>query len=525
MDNKSGISHLVLLIAILSSTLLTGCGKDSVSPDPDDGQDALLVNGLAATVPQESNSEFAALAVHKDGQMLAVLQDPQEETISGVVFRTSDGHSLTVFTGNDGLPDRAVSHNADTRTHIFVYNNWTPSSVDIAVIDNNGNIFLERTIEIDASELFRRGADLNADASISTANAIRPTASLSDLSVTETLQYGALVLKAAACAKAIYVTAGFGALVLPCGSTIAAVLLALGPSDDERLNESGEAFTAAADLLGCQIDFTLAHCVATISDLVRIGVNLARDALEHFDNEIATAKLNLGAIYVSSAVSTVLFGTIGPSHLYLVEVSDTGIDRRIGRIETPSGEEPVITDIDADPQDRLWGISQEKLYRIDRTSASAEEVGSTGLSNLVALEWVDESHLYAANSDGAFLTIDPQTAEAEIIGEFGDEWQSSGDLEIGPDGILYATVRNGSDGDVLVEIDRDSGRATPVDAGTHLGFPYVFGLSSLGGKLLGLTTNLGSSGTGFLIEIDPNTGTANAVRTLEFQASGSASRR
>jgi hypothetical protein len=214
-----------------------------------------------------------------------------------------------------------------------------------------------------------------------------------------------------------------------------------------------------------------------------------------------------------SIVATSLTFGGSPSDLYEVEASANGLDRRVGRVQTQTGETPAITDLATTPDGTLFGVSFSTLYQIDRRTGLATSQGSLGLSDVNGLAADATGALYASTLSG--LLLRRSTPGWQVIGSFGGSG-SSGDLAFSPTGELYGTVIGPLGNDVLVKIQVSTGKAAAVSSG-DIGFANVWGLSFVGGRLYGLTT---AGTTGIMIQIDPTTGRGTFLRNLTFPASG-----
>ncbi|MGN6106271.1 MAG: hypothetical protein ACTHU0_14275 [Kofleriaceae bacterium] len=169
------------------------------------------------------------------------------------------------------------------------------------------------------------------------------------------------------------------------------------------------------------------------------------------------------------------------------------------------GASDSITDIAIDRNGLLLGISFDKLYRIDPSTAAttflaqlggafngmsfvpAAQVGETGDDVLIA---VSGPYVYRIN---------PATGGAAQIGDVSP-YSSSGDI-VSVEG--YGTVLT-SPGDVLVRLAPGDFAPTPV--GTSIGFSGVWGVAYWGSRLFGFTSG------GQFITIDPNTGVGTLVQ-------------
>jgi hypothetical protein len=183
-----------------------------------------------------------------------------------------------------------------------------------------------------------------------------------------------------------------------------------------------------------------------------------------------------------------------------------------------------LTDLAIDKNDKMIGITLDKLYSISETSGSATLVrdlsqSATGFTSLsfVPADLNDPNSadiLVSANSVGEVYSIDTTNGTATMLGEYGTvaagRVGSSGDL-IGVRGLgIYATVNIGTDAtaqDYLARIDPTTWKATPIGTGT--GFNDIFGLGYWQGKIYGFVST--STTAGKIITIDPNTGAGTEV--------------
>jgi hypothetical protein len=183
-----------------------------------------------------------------------------------------------------------------------------------------------------------------------------------------------------------------------------------------------------------------------------------------------------------------------------------------------------LTDLAIDKNDKLVGITLDKLYGINETTGAATLIrdlsqsakGFTSLS-FVPADLNDPNSadiLVSANSVGDVFSIDAGTGNATKLGSYGmvpaGRVGSSGDL-IAVRGLgIYATVNIGTDAtaqDYLAVIDPTTWTATPLGTGT--GFNDIFGLGYWEGTIYGFVST--TTTTGKVITIDPNTGKGTEV--------------
>ncbi len=184
-----------------------------------------------------------------------------------------------------------------------------------------------------------------------------------------------------------------------------------------------------------------------------------------------------------------------------------------------------LTDLAIDKNDNMVGITLDKLYAIDETTAavtlikdlSASATGFTSLSYIPSDLGDPNSAdiLVSANDQGDVYQIDPTTGDATKLGSYGSvtagKVVSSGDL-IGVRGLgIYGTVDVGSGtGDYLASIDPTTWKATPIGT-SGTGFDQIFGLGYWAGTIYGFTK------AGDIIKIDAASGVGTKLNTGAVQ--------
>ena len=199
----------------------------------------------------------------------------------------------------------------------------------------------------------------------------------------------------------------------------------------------------------------------------------------------------------SNDASSTLF-RIDPQTASLCPVGETG---------------SFITDIAFLPDGRLFAITFTELLEVDLNNGSTTEIATfDSFCGLNALASDFSGILYAASVCGELVRIDPNTGTATLVGLFGEDLVSSGDLAFDLDGTLYGTATaSGPSGDLLVRVDVASGLATVIGA---IGFSNVFGLAvAPNGDLYG-AANPDPTGTPTLLLINKSSGVGTAVGQL-----------
>ncbi|MFT3694245.1 MAG: hypothetical protein QM831_13955 [Kofleriaceae bacterium] len=185
-----------------------------------------------------------------------------------------------------------------------------------------------------------------------------------------------------------------------------------------------------------------------------------------------------------------------------------------------------LTDLAVDKNDKMVGITLDKLYGIDTTSGAVTLIKdlSASAQNLTSLSYIptdlDDPNsadiLVSANSFGDVFQIDPATGNATKLGNYGknansEQIKSSGDL-VGIRGLgIFATVNIGDNTttDYLAQIDPATWVATPIGGQAGIGYAKIFGLGYWAGKFYGFVD--GGAGAGKIVSIDQHTGTGSLL--------------
>ena len=156
-----------------------------------------------------------------------------------------------------------------------------------------------------------------------------------------------------------------------------------------------------------------------------------------------------------------------------------------------------LNDIALSNDGKIFGITSNKLYKINPDSGSALEIGSLNASgiNMNALAFSPSNILYALGGSNLY-TVDTSTGAATKIATLGSGFSSSGDLVFDATNNLFLATSNGSINDSLFSVSL-TGQATKIG---DIGFNDIFGLSFEGSTLVGFT------GDNKRITIDPATG-------------------
>jgi hypothetical protein len=192
-----------------------------------------------------------------------------------------------------------------------------------------------------------------------------------------------------------------------------------------------------------------------------------------------------------------------------------------------------LLDLAVDKDDKIVGITRDKLYSINATSGAATLItdlsaAAQGYTSLTyaptnPLDPNSPEILVSANDQGDVFRIDITGSQAvpTKIGSYGTSAGgkviSSGDL-IGVRGFgIYATVDVGTGTmDYLAKIDPGNGWKATV-APMPTGYDKIFGLGFWGGKIYGFVDNGFAVGGGKMIQIDPDTGAAILLSSADIR--------
>jgi hypothetical protein len=191
-----------------------------------------------------------------------------------------------------------------------------------------------------------------------------------------------------------------------------------------------------------------------------------------------------------------------------------------------------LTDLAIDKDDRMVGITLDKLYSIDPATGTVTLVRdlSQDAHGFTSLSYIPQNlddpnspdMLVSANDQGEVFQIDPATGNATQLGSYGTvalgKVRSSGDL-FGVRGVgIFATVDVGTEPvDYLATIDPVTWKATPLGSGT--GFDKIFGIGFWGGTIYGFV-DTGTGGKVVRIDRSSGAGTLLGANTVRWFGAG-----
>lgn len=217
--------------------------------------------------------------------------------------------------------------------------------------------------------------------------------------------------------------------------------------------------------------------------------------------------------------------------LYRIETSDLEVID-IGPFGAALGN-ASITDIAIDKDDRVLGVTLDKVYEIDITTGQATLLTEMASSapNLTSLSFVPvdlddpdgEEILVAAADDGTVFSINEDTGEPTTLGSYGtmgdNVIRSSGDIvAVRGVGILATVDIETLPDDFLAVIDPVSWTAHPIGTGT--GFDRIFGVGYWRGKVYGFVDRETAGGS--LVELNLTTGAGSLIEngTIRWYGAG-----
>jgi outer membrane protein assembly factor BamB len=192
----------------------------------------------------------------------------------------------------------------------------------------------------------------------------------------------------------------------------------------------------------------------------------------------------------------------------LYAVDDVSFDLvEIGPFNLPGFED--MNDLAVTPDGLIFGLTANRLYRIDAATGAASFVAAVSGTSNVGMTFLPDGDLLAADKAGRVRRINAQTGAVTELGHYGGRYSTAGDLVAVADGTMYTIVDDGPNGNewqnnALLKIDPATGahRAT-VGA---IGFNGVWGAAYANGNVYAFTSG------GEIIEIDRTTGAGTLVR-------------
>ncbi len=283
------------------------------------------------------------------------------------------------------------------------------------------------------------------------------------------------------------------------------------------LRAARRSFSLASCVLGAGLCASACTARTAVIDVPDAGPLL--DAGEAADAAAADAGRDAGpSIDGGPRLDDVLVYAHSPDTLFTFSPY-TNTVAPIGRFTEPSGANaPDMVDLAVDSDGLVFTTSARALYRVDPLTAVATKVGDFaavsdqffGLTFLVAGELGPDEVLVGATNAGEYFRINTNNARTTRLGQYPDEWTSSGDL-VSVAGLgTFATLRRADypDSDVVARITFRADGTSAVTVLGPAGFRQLFGLGYWGRDLYGF------SNSGELVRIDRTTGAGTLATAM-----------
>lgn len=269
-----------LVCAVASVLLVISCGgggtnnpaaPTSTSPEQTTASQAALFKGISAS--STGDAQFPAVAVHEQGDQLAVVS---ETNVLEATFRRLNGDAVTVRLGQQGLPESATFGDA-----VALFDNYTESTVDIAIVPEAGQTQVLRSVPVDPALLSTvRSLFGKLSGPVAVSRTFQPRITAENWVLA--LKWAGAVVKVASCAISI----AHGAIPLAayaCSNAIVDVLYLVTDTDTPLLMQSAGAivntvFCLDRRVLSCvQLAITGARTAIELSESIRRS---RREAIE-----------------------------------------------------------------------------------------------------------------------------------------------------------------------------------------------------------------------------------------------------
>ncbi len=226
---------------------------------------------------ETEDDDFPIIGVHEDGSMIAIQADLYGNPIGAVFKKDFNSQGFYVLANENGYPYQAYVNG-----YVILYNNYTNTTVDVAIVNSDGEIDIVREVLIDFPE------PLDAAWNLKSSN-IDPSVSFGDI-----LRWTGHVLSIGACAAEIAGTIGtWGGLapvaIIGCTAAITGVLTELAPKDWVAVRASSAAFSTYASYAGCATSGGLS-CPALIAGYAGALVTEAEYVASQNESEIQLAQ-------------------------------------------------------------------------------------------------------------------------------------------------------------------------------------------------------------------------------------------
>ncbi len=248
-------------------------------------------------------------------QNLMVVKD------DSVTWQAPDGSNFAIFYDGSGLPTRAVENGS-----VILYDNWTSTTVDIAIISPDGSYSVFRELSVDPSQISALGWPLRS---------AFETHNFTNQNLATVLRWGSRLVSAGLCGFAIggaIASAGatFPAAAWACASTVITIGVILTSGDNTALEATGETLSQ----FGFALCTGVLDCAAALAGIGATILGEAESTLSDQNTSVAQAENELGTItddLLPDLAVTEL--TVSPTSLYPADpvslsatVQNVGVD-------------------------------------------------------------------------------------------------------------------------------------------------------------------------------------------------------
>ncbi len=232
--------------------------------------------------------DFPIMASYKDGTFAAIKVDANG--FPEMVYHKLPGISpLLIWADENALPTHAYFEG----THIF-FSNYSPTGVDVSIVDPKGNIEVLENIEVDLS------AYISSNGRIANVSAING-AEWSDI-----VRWAGRGVSVAGCIVSVLEAIGTVGWLIPkavysCSGSLAGVMAEVIPEDWGNIKASADAWSQFVDGSLCGFDPTPGgkiSCVSAALSLISISLEKQEEKSTELETQIAEAKELIDKIYL-----------------------------------------------------------------------------------------------------------------------------------------------------------------------------------------------------------------------------------
>lgn len=234
------LRRTVYVSALFGLLVLTSCKSDEDSNQNNEQQEFALV--------QTTNENYPLIMNHENGEHLILHTTEDDGFIDSAIYLNGDVEAVIEFS-ETGLPTKGYLD-----SHTFLFDNYSGNTLDMAVIDPNGESYIFRDLVLEGYNFdqLRRPGDLGT-----------------------ALQGAGIGVGVFNCALGLAIAAGTGgaAFVLPavsCGTTLLAIIGALD-NETTATDDFAAGFSTYANTIGC-VTGDAGSCIGYVIDIASLLV-------------------------------------------------------------------------------------------------------------------------------------------------------------------------------------------------------------------------------------------------------------